>query len=261
MAEVACVLDRLALIPQRCFAVMFMMMLFVGEEVAAQQRGKAVLGIGAAFVPRFQGADEHEALPVPLMDVRKGRFFARTEDGIGMDLIETPRFTVGTSVAWMPGYDEDDVPEGIGELSDALGGKVFVSTRLGGTVTTLSATRAITERERGLLAGARIAYPQGVTERLTVVPSLAVYWVDDKYMNTYFGVDSSRAVRSGLNPYQPSAGFKDVSLRLALRYRISGSWDAIGAVGVARLFDKAADSPFVERRVLSSAVVGFTYRF
>lgn len=126
-------------ISQCCLSVL---MLGICEVSSAEEKDHVILGAGAAVLPRYQGAETYKAEPVPLIDVKKGRFFARTSDGIGFNIIETPQYTLGASVTWMRGYDEKDVPDGIGKLSSALGGRVFASTRLMGAVGTLSVTQS-----------------------------------------------------------------------------------------------------------------------
>src|SRR5690606_23789477 len=138
------------------------------------------------------------------------------------------RFTVGAGLSWMSGYRSKDVPDGIGKLSDALGGRLFVSTDLAGAVLTLSATQAITKSERGLIANARLSYPYPVTGRLKIIPSVAVNWANAKYMDSYFGVSANQSAASGLKQYKPSAGFKDVSVRLAASYDLTKSWSVTG---------------------------------
>ncbi len=43
---------------------------------AQENKDRWVLGAGVAAVPKFQGSDDYEARPVPLIDVKYGRFFA-----------------------------------------------------------------------------------------------------------------------------------------------------------------------------------------
>lgn len=88
------------------------------------------LGLGVAAVPQYQGSDDYEAEPVPIVDAQYGRFFIKTGDGIGVNIIKTPTFTAGASINIMSGYDEDDVPEGIEELDSSLGASLFVSSTL-----------------------------------------------------------------------------------------------------------------------------------
>ena len=237
------------------------LLLAAAASAAAQEQDRLVVGLGAAVLPGYQGSDDYITDPVPLIDYRKGRFFARTSDGIGFTVLETGRFTVGASVAWMRGYDGKDVPAGIGELKSALGGRLFVSTRLGGALATVSATQALTKSERGMQVDARLAYPWQVDERLTVAPAVSVSWANDKYMGSYFGIDARRAAASGLPAYAPSAGIKDVALRIGVNYRFGQHWSVAGAIGASRLMDAAADSPLVVRKTQPAAMLGLSYRF
>lgn len=222
---------------------------------------KATLGAGVVAAPRFQGAEKYEAQPVPLVDVTYGPFFAKTGEGIGVNVIETPTFTAGANVNWMKGYDGKDVSEGIDDVDSALGARLFVSARFKGAIATLVATQAVTETDRGLLVNASLAYPVHATERLTIIPSLGASWANDKYMNGYFGVDPSEASASGLNRYEPTGGFKDVSFRVSAKYRITDGISAVGSVGVTHLLGEAADSPIVEQKTQPIVLMGLTYTF
>jgi outer membrane protein len=219
------------------------------------------LGAGAAVAPRFQGADKYELQPVPLIDVKYGRFFAKVGEGIGVNVIETPAFTAGASVNWMKGYDEDDVPTGVHGVDSALGARLFASARFQGVVATLAATQAVTERDRGLVVNAGLAYPITVTERLRVTPALGVSWANGKYMDSYFGIDSSESASSGLSRYEPSSGIKDVSLRINAGYRLTDSISAVGSVGFTHLLGEAGKSPLVKKRTQPLGLVGLTYTF
>ncbi|TEA77218.1 MipA/OmpV family protein [Allopusillimonas ginsengisoli] len=229
--------------------------------VHAAENDHVKIGVGAVVSPRYQGSDENHVEPAPVVDVRKGRFFASSGDGLGVNIIETPRFTVGAGVNWMKGYDDSDVPDGIGKLSNALGGRLFVSTRLAGSIITLSATQAITKSERGLLANLRVSYPYSVNERLKIIPSVAANWASDKYMDSYFGISAEQSANSGLARYSPSAGFKDFSLRVAANYNVSKHWSVVGAVGASRLVGDAVDSPLVKRKTQVSGILGVAYTF
>jgi len=218
-------------------------------------------GLGAGIVPRYDGSDEHRVTPIPFLDAQYGLFFARSGEGLGLKLLQTPQWTAGVGLNWMEGYDKDDVPDGIGKLSDALGVRIFLSTHFSGAIATLSATQAVTKSKRGLLATVRLSYPYDVTDRFKVVPSIAVNWANAKYMNSYFGIDSEQAARSGLSKYHPSAGFKDASLRVGFNYELSKNWNLTGAVGVSRLLGDAVDSPLVKRQTHVVGALGVTYDF
>lgn len=233
------------------------------EAIAAGEEGEDhwMLGAGVGWVPEFQGADDYKWQPLPLIDVQYGRFFVKLGDGIGINFFSVPAFTIGGSLKWMPGYDAGDVPKGIKATDDAVGARLFVTSRFLGFATKISVTRAVTESERGLLVNAGLAYPVSVTERLVIRPRLGVTWADQKYMNSYFGIDASEAAASGWKYYRPASGFKDVSFNVAIRYRITGHVAVFGSLGVTRLVGEAADSPLIEQQTQASVLVGLTYNF
>jgi outer membrane protein len=222
---------------------------------------QTAIGLGVGYVPRFEGSDHYRVREVPLINIQRGRFFARVGDGIGVDLVKGERIRVGASVAWMLGYRSKDVPTGIGKLDDSIGARMFASVNFGGLTTTLSATKAVSEDDRGLAASASFAYPMRVSERLTIIPTTSVNWADDEYMSSYFGVDAGRAERSGLPQYAPSSGFKDVSLQLVASYRLTDHWTLAGAAGFTKLMDNATDSPLVERKQQPGMMIGVSYVF
>ena len=227
-----------------------------------QSASRWTLGAGVAEMPRFYGSEDYQTQPAPLIDVQLGRFFARTGEGIGFNVLTGNRFTAGVSLNWIQGYDADDVPIGINEVDDALGARVFVSARLKGAIATLAATQAVTESDRGMLVNASFAYPIRATSRLMISPSLGATWGNEKYLNGYFGVDAPESAASGFNFYSPRGnGFRDVSLRVGVAYRITDKVTAVGSFGVTHLLDKAADSPLVERTTQPIGLVGLTYSF
>ncbi len=219
------------------------------------------LGLGAAIAPRYEGADEYRLQPFPVVDAQYGRFFARSGDGLGLNIWQSAQLTIGAGVNMMEGYSKSDVPEGIGKLSNALGARVFVSTNAWGAIFTVSATQAISKSERGLIANARVSYPYSISERFRVIPSVSVNWANAKYMDSYFGINAQQAARSGLSEYRPSAGFKDVSLRLGFSYDLTKTWSITGVAGVSRLMGDAADSPLVRRKSQAVGALGVAYRF
>lgn len=220
-----------------------------------------IIGLGAASMPSYKGSDERKTKVVPLVDVQKGRFFARNDAGIGMNLYEDSPFTVGASINWMKGYEAEDAPAGIGEVKDALGGRVFVTTRFGGASATFSATQALTEKERGLQLDARVSYPWRATERLTVVPSLAISAGNAKYMNSYFGIDAGRSARSGLAPYSMKGGVKEATFGVLANYKLTDRWALKGGLVTGQLLGDAADSPIVKQKSITTGILGLTYAF
>lgn len=67
----------------------------------------------------------------------------------------------------------------------------------------------------------------------------------NRFMNTYYGVTDSDALRSGLQPFFPESGFRDIAFSMAINYNISGHWGIALGGRYQRMLGDAADSPVV----------------
>jgi outer membrane protein len=236
----------------------------VAAAVAPEKidRDHVTIGIGAAALADFQGSRHYQIQPAPIVDVEQGRFFAKSGEGIGIKVINTPNFQAGVSVNWMRGYDAEDVPEGIGELKSTFGGRAFVSGQFAGFAATVAVTAPVFGGDaEGVLANARIAYPVRVSDTITISPAVGVSWADGKFMRRYFGVNEAQALASGLPVYEPSSGFKDVDARLAASFRLTRRISLVGIGMITRNLDRATDSPFNQRRWSPAGVLGLAYTF
>jgi outer membrane protein len=238
------------------------MLLGAATAANAGPEDHVMIGAGAAVLPDFQGSDGYRIIPAPLIDVRHGRFFAQTGDGIGADLIDRAGFRAGVSVSWMRGYGRDDVPDGIGKLGGTVGGHAFVSWQIGDATVSVSTTSPVFGGDmEGVVVSGQLSYPVAVTGRLTISPSIGTSWANARYMRRYFGVDAEQAAASGLMPYRPSSGFKDISAHLTTSYRLADHISLIGVVLLGRNLDQVTDSPFVEQRWQPAGIAGIAYTF
>jgi MipA family protein len=218
------------------------------EEAQQQNQNHVVVGLGAGYAPAYEGADKYRGLPVPAFDVKQGRLFVNLRNGVGINIVETPLLTVGTSVMFMPGYRRQDAPAGIGELSIGAGGRVFVSLRTGGLVATVGATKGVVGGTHGTVADASLSYPIAVAARFTLIPTIGTTWADAKYNDRYFGVDAQQSLASGLPQYAPGSGIKDASAILSANYRLTDNLSLAVSVGATSLLGNVKDSPIVFHR-------------
>lgn len=232
----------------------------IGLSGTAAQ-GRATAGIGVAAIPAYQGSDSYRILPFPLLDVQVGQIFATVSNGIGVYVIDMPGLQLGGSVTFVRGYRKSDMPEGIDNLSDALGGRMFAAVTLGGVRATLGATRSIGGGTRGTVVDAQLAYPFQASPRITLIPTLGTSWANDKHMDRYFGIGPDEAAASGLPAYRTSGGFKDISAGVTANYRLASGLNLTGSANLTHLLDKAADSPLVEHRSQPIGFVGLSYSF
>lgn len=226
----------------------------------AQSQDRVVLGVGAAMMPVYQGADDYRVTPIPAIDIKKGWFFANLRNGLGIKPIDTEHVTVGTSVVFIPGYRSRDVPEGVDKLSRGVGGRVFTSVRAGGFITSLGVVKMLSGDAEGIVADASISYPIRLSSNFSLTPSLAATWSDAKYNDSYFGITAAESLASGLPQYTGEAGFKDVSGLLTASYRMTDRITLSLTGGVTSLDKDLTFSPLVEKRTQSFGIFMLTYR-
>jgi len=220
-----------------------------------------IVGIGGLYAPAYQGADDYRFQPLPMVDVKWGRFFVNLQDGVGANLVESEHVTVGVGLTPVGGYRAKDAPDGIGKLSLGLGGRGFVKLRQSGFEATLSATKIITGNTEGVIADASLAYPIAASDKLTLVPSIGTTWGDRKHNNRYFGVSAAQSAASGLPQYRAGSGLIDAKAELAIVYRLTDRIGVMAMGGVSSLLGDAKDSPIVYHKTRPYGVFGITYSF
>ncbi len=233
------------------------------NAVSAQSRinpDRVVVGIGAAIIPTFEGADDMRVLPFPAIDVKQGRLFFNLPDGAGVLLVDNDVFSVGASVALVGGYRRRDVPTGIDRVNFAPGARLFAKARVSGFILSVGGTRALGGTD-GIVADASIAYPIAASRRFILTPTVATTWANRRYMNRYFGVSAPEALASGLPQYEAGAGFKNVGGALNTVFVLSRRISLTGTIGATRVLNDAADSPINERRWNPTGFAGIAYRF
>ncbi len=100
----------------------------------------------------------------------------------------------------------------------------------------------------GYLISAGARYFQPVARPLTLSIGATVTYGSGDYMQTYFGVDSNNAARSGLSQFSAGSGLRDVRFPIMAIYSLSPNWHLSGGLVYSRLLGDASDSPLVDDR-------------
>ncbi len=225
---------------------------------------KVSLGAGIVYAPKYQGSDNFKVKPIPELsaDYKNGLFFVGGKDGIGSYFLQGDNYKVGASVGFAMGRDEDDDSEnlrGMGDIDTAatinlLGEYKFGPVKLNGKISKGSEEYGTTAK-----IGLGTFFP--VNEKLKMMTSLDMIWVDDKHMNTYFGVSSLQSARSGYRRYDAESGIKSVGINVGAIYSISERWDAKLMLKADQLLGDAADSPITKKDFVPMLMFSTVYKF
>lgn len=230
---------------------------------SAAQSGRPV-GVGVIWMPKFEGSDDYQTLPVPIGGFR-WRNVSLDNGALKMTLADVSGGRFGLVASYRPGREEKDAPElrGIGDVDDAVDLGGFAQLNLGAISLEARATYDVAG-EGGTSAVTTAAYRAQMTPRTMFIPSIRASWADGDYMNAVFGLSDRQSAASGLEAYSPGSGLKDLGAAFTVVHALTNRWVLTGSTGYTRLSDKAADSPIVREagsRDQRYAILGATYSF
>ena len=226
-------------------------------------RSSTSLGLGVAYTPEYEGASDHRWRGLPILNVRRGRFFIGTTQGLGVDLSQSANVEFGPRVTYRGGRDEDDADRlrGLGDIDGGLELGAFVRVKLGDWFVRGDLRTGVGDTPDGLVAdfGGGRSLRFGKSDSLILDASVG--WADGEYNDTYFGVTRAQSIASGLPQYEAGAGIKRYGVGATWTHSFDGGWYSNLGVRVNRLTGDAADSPIVERESQVSGFAGIGYRF
>jgi len=234
------------------------------------EKTEVYLGLGAAWAPRYLGADESRLLPVPTLGVYRGIFFADSVRGIGVEYLAGNGFYASVSAGydfgrtdknsrWRPGSKK---LAGMGEVK----GSTTATLTLAQELTTWLAVNGEAEfRIAGFERGNR--YRLGIESTLLrgnrnkVTLGVNAHAGDVRYNRTYFGVNPIQAQASRFARFEPRSGMYAYSLSAYWEHDFDPHWTLSLGVNAMRFSERARHSPVVERRNGISSFASLHYGF
>lgn len=217
---------------------------------------KVSLGAGALYQPEYEGSDEYDIDPAPLLMVsyRDLVFLRGTTLGANTFTWQGPRdgdkLQIGPLVRYQFGRDEDDSDDlrGMGDIDGGVDLGGFITYGIGAWTAGLTVFQDVSGSHDGFTAKLSGGHRHAFTPKLRLRSELYTTWADESYTEAFFGVTAAQSTRSGMRAYQPGSGIKDVGLNLDLDYSLTEHWGLTGRLGYKRMLGDAADSPLVKDR-------------
>jgi outer membrane protein len=113
----------------------------------------------------------------------------------------------------------------------------------------------------GLLASLEATARYSPLARLTLTAGPGVTFANQRYMQTFFGIDALQASRSGYAQYTPQGGVALVGFSLGAGYELTSHWNIGAHVAAERLQGDAGRSPIVENKNQNVYAVFAVYKF
>jgi outer membrane protein len=242
------------------------------QRDASGKDWKVSLGAGVLYHPEYEGSDEYDFDPLPLLMVsyRDLVFLRGATLGANALTWQGPRdgdkLQIGPLIRYQPGRDEDDSDDlhGMGDIDGGIELGGFITYGIGAWAAGLTILQDVSGSHDGFTAKLSASHRHAFSPKMRLRSELSTTWADESYMETFFGVTAAQSARSGMRAYQPGSGIKDVGVSFDLDYSLTDHWVLTGRLGYKRMLGDAADSPLVEDRGSDSQFITglfLSYRF
>ncbi len=262
---------------QACFIATAAAALFTASPALAQdsgtalpedeQAGNTTIGLGAAFVPDYEGSDDYRLVPGGALRTKIGGVSIQTRglyvyadliaggsEGVDLDLGPIAGVRLNRT-----GKIKDDVVKLLPDRNAAfeVGGFAGVSFKgLTNPFDSLSfrldAVKDIGNAHQSLVLSPAIEFATPLSKTFFVGASLSADFVADRFADYYFSVTPAGALASGLPVFNADGGMKNWKVGLLANQSLSGDlrrgWSLFGTGSYSRLLGDFKDSPLVSRR-------------
>ncbi|MCW2336900.1 outer membrane scaffolding protein for murein synthesis (MipA/OmpV family) [Sphingobium sp. B2D3A] len=237
------------------------------EAARARAGDRLTIGLGAAVIREYEGANGTSITPVPgAVGKLGGLNFLYVGNRASIDLINDggSRWDFQLGPVATIGLNRTNVDKIDDERIRALG-KVGTSVELGGYAgiarwglitsnydrlsATVTARKDVAGAHGGTIITPSVSYMTPLSTKSLAVVSFSANHVDGDYAGTYFSITPAQSAASTLPVYTAGSGWKDWTLaaagNIALTGDLSGGLSLVGGVAYTRLLGDIADSPVV----------------
>jgi len=178
------------------------------------------IGVGTAFVPKYEGDNNIRLIAAPVLSARYKDIISL--DGAQLrfnlfDLHQSPGshpFSAGPMIRLDFGRDESDSRDlrGLGDVGASFEMGGFVNYNIGPGRIRATIRQDVANGHKGAIATVDAGMVVYRTNKLVLAAQTGLTWASGHYMQTFFGITPLQSVRSGLPVYTPGSGLKSWSI-------------------------------------------------
>ena len=255
----------------------------VAEEPTIFDGDYAVIGIGAGYLPSYEGSDDYLITAAPLLQGSLGGLdFESRGTGLTIDVIPSEgSFNLLLGPAVRLNLDrtsriKDPVVRLLGERDLAIEVGGFAGVAFDGVLNPYDTVTArvdvltdVSNEHDGTTITPSFGYSTPLSTAIFAFASVEATYADDSYTDAFFSVTPAGTLASGLPNYSANGGWKNVAATVGLNYDLSGDLRD-GGLGLfiggsySHLLNDAKDSPIVALRGDRDqwfGAAGLTYAF
>jgi len=243
------------------------------------------LGVGAAYVPSYDGSDDYVVSVLPMIQGSLGGVgISPRAGGLALDFIpDRPgakaNFSFGPAARLRMSrvnQIKDDVVELLPDLDPAVEIGPSAGVSFPGVFNpydslsfTVDARWDVAGAHNGMVVGPSLSYMTPLSTGVAAILSVGGEWADDDFMDYYYSIDAEAAAITGLDQFQAGSGFRSVGATLLLGWDLdndirNGGLALFFLGGYSKLLGDAADTPFTRDRGSADqwmAGAGIAYTF
>jgi MipA family protein len=223
--------------------------------------------VGAAIVsmPKYTGSDERRVAAYPNFNFqwKNGAFFSAS-GGLGYNFSKEPAIQYGPrmSLEGARDIDRSSKLKGLGDVNTAIEMGGYFNMHVSYTVALMSSVRygsGVDHNATQATIGARASHP--INDKHRITGTLGANWSDQRYMDSYYGVNKDQATASGYQFFKPKSGFSDVRVGANWIWKMDDEWTIATGINYKKLIGDAAKSPFVFQKNQVGAFSALSYHF
>jgi len=209
------------------------------------------IGGGIGVKPDYEGSSDYELVPVPAGSAKfdNGMYLKLLGLNLRANLIPSDFWRLGPVYNYRPERDnvENNRVDRMKDISDANELGIFGGIEWQGWYVFLEWLADTGDAYDGSYGTLKGGYNWMVNKEWMLTFGAFTTYASDDYMETYFGVSSGDAARSGLDRYNADGGMKDIGLDFGANWRFAQNWDLRGLFQIKQLVgDADDDSPVVD---------------
>ncbi|WP_034944305.1 MipA/OmpV family protein [Erwinia oleae] len=243
--------------------LIYMTMAAAFMNSARAEEYNASVGLGAAWVPYYSGADKYHISPVPQAQLFNGRLRLQGDE-LSVVLPLTDDVSIGPVVGYSSGRDSSDVSalNGLEDIDSTVLYGAFLRWQPGRFNATLKYLAA-GDSDQGASATLSVGYDIYRDEQQKLTLGVSGMWNSSDYMQSWYGITPQQSASSErhYSVYTPSSGFSKITPGLSWQYQLSPHWRVNSALGWGILINDAKESPLAEKSSNAMGMVGLNYQF
>ncbi|WP_051516970.1 MipA/OmpV family protein [Herbaspirillum sp. RV1423] len=238
---------------------------------AGESSTKIMLGLGAAYMPRYAGSDEYKGVALPVINVvTPWGGFIDSDEGIGYRRVFGEKFIASAALGYDPGRKDSnerlkpgsDKLKGMGEVKGAALLNLSLGYRITQNLTiSAGASQPLSNRDRGRNYYAKVDATVLTMPKDSLAVAGSAHFGSADYNQSYFGVTANQSANSGFATYTPGSGLYALKAGITWTHRFDENWSLLAATEATRYMTKAGDSPIVKARTNYGTMAAVNYTF